>query len=244
MPREIVRINAASKFQIEVGARFFATIAYPDNRNKRERYHLALCRQYVAAKAEGGLDFACKVLPIVPAIFVSSDHEYVRALKRGNNKLKHRLAAAQLIMPHFREEKLKPLQVGEHGEFIIPTLNKMTLVAMERLGWTGKAESVPTFKSKIWAPSRSVVHAAAAYELAFYDAKRIIPFERQVDGYFFTFCLEHPFAIAALIRRCETHRLMLADIEQFKIKEEETIQILAEGVPAEFGGSRSAELNQ
>ena len=158
MPREIVRINVASKFQIEVGARFFATIAYPDNRNERERYHLALCRQYVVARAKGDLDFASKELPIVPAIFVSSDHEYVRALKRGENKLKHRLAAARsLLLPHLREEKLKPLQVEEDGEFIIPTLNKMILMAMEELGWTGKAESVPTFKSKIWAPSRPVV---------------------------------------------------------------------------------------
>ena len=121
------------------------------------------------ARAEGDLDFASKVLPIVPAIFVSSDYDCVRALKRGNKKLKHRLAAARwLVMPHFRDEKLKPLQVEEDGEFIIPTLNKMTLVAMEELGWTGKAESVPTFKSKIWAPSRPVVHAAAAYVLACY----------------------------------------------------------------------------
>jgi hypothetical protein len=74
MPREIVRINVASKFQIGVGARFFATIAFPDNRNERERYHLALCRRYVVARAEGDLDFASKELPIVPAIFVSSDH--------------------------------------------------------------------------------------------------------------------------------------------------------------------------
>ena len=121
MPREIVRINVASKFQIEVGARFFATIAFPDNRNERERYHLALCRRYVGRYP----DFASKELPIVPAIFVSSDHEYVRALERGNNKLKHRLAAALVLLPHLRDEKLKPLQVGEPGEFIIPTLNKI-----------------------------------------------------------------------------------------------------------------------
>jgi hypothetical protein len=37
MPREIVRINVATKFPIEAGTRFFATIAYPDNRIERER---------------------------------------------------------------------------------------------------------------------------------------------------------------------------------------------------------------
>ena len=114
-------------------------------------------------------------------------------------------------------------------------------MAMEELGWTGKVESVPTFKSKIWAPSRPVVHAAAAYVLGCTFANHIFPIGRQVDGYFFMFCLEHPSTIAALIRRSEAHRLMLADVEQFKIKEEETIQILAEGVPLEFGDSRSAE---
>jgi len=142
-----------------------------------------------------------------------------------------------------RNEKLKPLQVEKDGEFIIPTINKMTLVAMEELGWTGKAESVPTFKSKIWAPSRPVVHAAAAYALACYHANRIFPIERQLDGYFLMACLEHPSMIASLIRKSEEYRLMLPEIEQFTIKEEETIQILAEGTPPEFGDSRSAESN-
>jgi hypothetical protein len=105
MPREIVRINVASKFPIEAGARFFATIAYPENRNERERYHLALCRLYVAARAKGDLDFASKLLPIVPAIFVSSDHECLRALKRGNNKLKHRLAQLAGCFCHTSERK-------------------------------------------------------------------------------------------------------------------------------------------
>jgi hypothetical protein len=157
MPREILRINVGSKFPIEAGARFFATIAYPDNRNERERYHLAICRFYVLKRAQDDLDFASKLHFIVPAIFASSDHDCVQTLKRGNKKLNHRLTATRrLVMPHFRDEKLKPLQVEEDGEFIIPTLNKMSLVAMEDLGWTGKAESVPTFKSKIWAPSRPV----------------------------------------------------------------------------------------
>jgi hypothetical protein len=245
VPREIVRINVASKFPIEAAARFFATIAYPDNRNERERYHLALCRYYVHMRVQDDPGFASKLLTIVPAIFVSSDYDCVRTLKRGNKKLNHRLAATRwVVMPHLRDEKLKPLQVKEHGEFIIPTLNKMTLIAMEELGWTGKTESVPTFKSKIWTPSRPVVHAAAAYVLACYLADRIFPIEQQVDAYFFKACFEHPSTIATLIRRSEAYRLMLAEIEQFKIKEEETIQFLAEGTPLEFDDSRSAESTQ
>ena len=232
MPREIVRINVASKFPVEAGARFFATIAYPDNPNERERYHLALCHWYVVTRAEGDPDFASKLLYIVPAIFVSSDHDCVRALKRGNKKLLHRIAAARwLVMPHLRDEKLKPLQVVKGGEFIIPTLNKMTLVAMKELGWTGKAESIPTFKSKIWAPSRAVAHAAAAYCVCVLSRGPHISRRQQVDAYFFKACFEHPSTIETLIRKAEGYRLKLAEIEQFKIKEEETVQILAEGTP-------------
>jgi hypothetical protein len=107
----------------------------------------------------------------------------------------------------------------------------MTLVAMKELGWTGKAESIPTFKSKIWAPSRAVAHAAAAFVFACYHAARIFPVAQQVDAYFFKACFEHPSTIETLIRKAEGYRLKLAEIEQFKIKEEETVQILAEGTP-------------
>ena len=88
-----------------------------------------------------------------------------------------------------------------------------------------------------------MVHAAAAFALACHVAKGIFPIERQVDGYFFEACFEYPPTIATLIRLSEEYRLKLAEIEQFKIKEEETIQFLAEGTPLEFDDSRSAESN-
>jgi hypothetical protein len=192
-------------------------------------------------RVQGDCEFGSKLLPIVPAILVSSDCDCLRFFKRGNKKLIHRVATARwLVMPHLRKEKLKPLRIKKDREFIVPTINKMTLVAMEQLGWTGKAKSIPTFKSKIWAPSRPVVHVAAAYALACYYADRIFPVEQQADGYFFKFCFEAPSTIAALIRKSEAFRLKLAEIEQFKIKEEETIQFLAEGTPLEFD-DRSAE---
>jgi hypothetical protein len=234
VPRESVRINVASEFPIEVGARFFATIAHPEDRNERERYHFALCHLCVLARAKSDLDFATSLLPIIPAIFVSSDHARLQTLKRGNKKLRHRLATAKfLVMPHFRERKLEPLQVEKDRELIVPTLNKMTLVAMKELGWTAKPKSVPTFKSKIWAPSRPVVHAAAAYVLWCHHAKRTIPVE-----HLFMTCLGDPPTIAGLMQKSEAFRLMLPNIEQFKIKEEETIQILAEEKSLELPGSQ------
>ena len=66
---------------------------------------------------------------------------------------------------------------------------------------------------------------------ACYHAARIFPVAQQVDAYFFKACFEHPSTIETLIRKAEGYRLKLAEIEQFKIKEEETVQILAEGTP-------------
>ena len=147
MPREIVRIRFTSKFPVGVGVRFFATIAYPDNQNNRERYQLALSRLAVLARAKGDLEFANTLFHIVPQIFVASDYDCLKILKRGNRKLEQHVAAAKwLVMPHFRDDRLKPLQVKKDGEFIIPTLNKMTLVAMDELCWVGNIKSAPTFK--------------------------------------------------------------------------------------------------
>jgi hypothetical protein len=77
-----------------------------------------------------------------------------------------------------------------------------------------------------------------------HHAARIYPIEQRVDGFFLLACLEYSATIATLIRKSEELRLKLAEIEQFKIKEEETIQILAEGTPLEFGDSRSVESTQ
>jgi hypothetical protein len=89
---------------------------------------------------------------------------------------------------------------------------------------------VSTLKSKIWAPSRAVVHAAAAY-LRYYwceDGRMVRP--NQIIG-------SPPFVVAKIIKASETIRLMLPSIEQFEIKEEDTIQFLAEGTPLELAES-------
>jgi hypothetical protein len=236
MPREIVHIDLSSKFPMEAGARFFSTLAYPDATHQRNQYSLQLCRWYVLRRVKDNPEFGRTPHFIIPAIFAVPEYDAVQILKRGNQKLHHNLTATYWIaMPHFRGIGLKPIQIDENGESVIPTVNNMSMLAMEELGWQGKGKSVPTLKSKIWAPSRPIVHAAAAFLLWRYYGKRLLPPEMlQIDSFFALACLENPSIIEAIIKKAEELRLMLPSIKQFHIKEKDTIQFLAEGTPLEF----------
>jgi len=240
MPREIVHVNLSSKFPIEIGARFFSIIAYPDNAQERDRYSLAISRLYVQRRAENNPEFGRTLHYIPPAIFVAPWRDVERTFKRGNKHLRRRIAAARWIaMPHLRGEGLKPIQVQREGviEAVIPTLKNMGIFAMDELGWQGKSKSVPTLKHKIWAPSRPVIHAAAAYLLWCNIYAHFDP-EKEGD-FFFLACLEHPSTVAAILRRAEEFRLMLPAIRQFQIKEKDTIQFLGQGSPIKFHTSKS-----
>jgi hypothetical protein len=242
MPREIVRIDLSSKFPIEVGARFFSVIAYPDNARERDRYSLAISRLYVQRRAENDPEFGRTLHYVVPAIFRASWLDVERAFKTGNKYLRRRIAAARwIVMPHLRGEGLKPIHVEKDGQLqaVIPTLNNMGRFAMDELGWRGTSKSMPTLKSKIWAPSRPVIHAAAACLLW---CKIYADFDPEKEGdFFFLACLEHPSTVGAILRRAEKFRLMLPSIEQFQIKEEDTIQFFGQGSPVKFRKSKSTD---
>jgi hypothetical protein len=243
MPRETVRINLSSRFPIEVGARFFSVLAYPNPADlaERKQFCWAICRLYLLKRVQDDPEFGSRPYLIVPAIYATSHYEFIRTFKKGNKKLLHSLIAARWIaMPHLRDDKSRPVQIEKDGEAIVPTVKNMSIVAMEELGWKGKGKSLPTFKSRIWGPSRPIVHAAAAYLLWCHYAERILPAEEQDDSFLFLSCVEQPHSIAAIIKKSENFRLMLPSIERFSIQEDETIQFLTEGTPVEVGATKTA----
>jgi hypothetical protein len=235
MPREIVHINLSSKFPMEVGARFFSIIAYPDDRERRHRFSLAISRIYVEWRAMVDPEFSNKLQYIVPEIFLPRLADAITTFKKGNKHLWHHITAAKWIaLPHLMREGLQSVQVQTKlGELklVVPKIKNMGIWAMGELGWQEKATNVPTLKSKIWAPSRPVVHAAAAYGLWCEDAEHVIPSEHQPDTFFFL-VLEYVPIIESILRKAEQFRQQLPSIKQFKIREEDTIQFLWEGSPA------------
>lgn len=157
MPRETVRIDVSSNFPIEPGARFFSTLAFPDavDRHDREQFWLALCRWYIAKRVNDDAEFGRTPQLIVPAIFTPTQQETVRIWRKGVKNLRHHIMATYWIaiphlrgigsMPHLRGIGLKPIQIEKKGQLrsIIPTVNNMSMLAMEEFGWRGKGKSLP-----------------------------------------------------------------------------------------------------
>jgi hypothetical protein len=237
MPREIVRIDLSSKFPIEVGARFFSIIAYPEAKDAiaRHQFSLAISRMYIEWRAMVDPEFVGKLHYVVPEILLARFPEAKRTFKRGNKRLRHHFtAASRIALPQFKGNRLKPILLQtKDGQLqsLIPTVKNMATLAMGDLGWLGKATSLPTFKSKIWATSRPIVHAASAYCLWCEYVERALPAESQLDTYFFL-TLEYPPSIEWILRQAEQFRQMLPSIDLFDIKDEDTVQFLWEGSPA------------
>ena len=222
MPREIVSLNLSSPFPYEVGATFLSTLAYPElaDTKQRERYRQAVCRWGIEIRADED-GFTKKPQPIPPAIFLVDDATYRRYLKSGNKILNERLVAVNwIVMPHLKAVISGKLEKVEGYE---ATVENLSTLAMDNLGWKGDSSS--TFKSRVWGPSKPVAHAAAALLVWRQQTweQELVPAFPDDEHDFFQLCLELPFVISEIVELSEEFRLRLPLVEQFTIKEEDTI---------------------
>jgi len=218
MPRETIRISLSNPFLPEPGAIFLSTLAYPDRLDAiaREEFRLSLCRQAVLTRCEVDPGWAMTPQIIRPDIFSGPDSDWDNAYNRGRKKLEHRyIAAAFIALPHLVARFGGPKEFEGYNV----TVQNMSYLAMDFMGWEGDSES--TLKSKIWGPSRPVVHAAAAYiQWAFEPEEVLPPIEQRI--------LAFPEALEGILKRSEIFRLGLPLVQQFTIKEEDTIQFLSD----------------
>ena len=219
MPREKVLIELCCPFPYKAGGQFFATLAYPKRADGalRDRFLWALCRWQVVKRAVEETKFAFTPQPITPAIFLDDFALYWSALKKGLEKLQQRLIATHWILLPFLNEL-----EGVEGEY--PSVNELSKMAVESLGWRGKERSVPTFKAKVWRVTRPVAHATAAYLYCHKTCSRVTPVP------FLQLCIQEPRLIAQIMEKSQEIGLMLPAIKQFTekpFKEEELIEFSA-----------------
>jgi hypothetical protein len=223
MPRETIEIVLDELDPYQSGALFFAVLAYPDPRDKNERgrFMQAFVRRTLEQRMELHKDFAQDFQIIRPAYFSGSDREHRAILARGTKRLQGRFAVARFIaMPHFREiDTGRPTRV----ESLLPTVNNMAVLAALHLKMS--EESFTTVKSKIWKPSKPIIHAATAYivwdEILWEKWGRNPKVDRQLA---FLILPEYVGEVAEI---SEEFRSQLAVIKQFTILEEETIRFTA-----------------
>ena len=229
MQRETIEIVLSELDPYMGGAQFHATVAYPDpqDRNERDKFSQAIVRWTLERRIELHSEWAQNLQLIKPAYFSGSEKQHDGILKRGMKKLKHRLAAAQfIVMPHLRAiDTGRPQRV----EGFVPTVDNMTILAAGYLGMGSGSQS--TVKSKVWKPSKPVVHAACAYlvwQMLWDKWGRNPKADKQLAF------LMLPEMVEEVVEIAELFRCQLADISQFKIQDHETIRFVTCWEQVEF----------
>jgi hypothetical protein len=197
---------------------------------------LSLCRKAVLTKCKIDPAWAMIPQPIRPDVFAGPDSDWDNAYNRGVKKLEHRYIAALFIaLPHLIARFGGPKEFQGYNV----TVQNMSYLAMDFMGWEGDSES--TVKSRIWGPSRPVVHAAAACILEALASREVKEAMEAIEDpgvfslfltcpltLFLTYPLTYPETLEGIVTRSEGIRLGLAVVPQFRVKEEETIQFLPE----------------
>jgi hypothetical protein len=221
MPREIIGIPLSTAPPPEGGATLFSAVAYsnPVDAIARDQFRRALCRWAILARSEIDEDWATTPQSIRPEFFVGNNAHWWKQYKLGEKKLNHRLIAAYFIaMPNI---KIRFTGHREKFKNYEPTVQNMSQLAMDSMGWRGDSEA--TMKSRIWGQSRAVVHAAAAFLLFGPDfTDEVNP--PTIDP--FLACLMFPELLRKVVLVSEILRLELLNIKQFKIRDEDTIQFV------------------
>ena len=159
MPRETISIPLKSLATYEASAVFFSTIAYPNplEETQRGKFRLALCRWAILQRARHDGQWGRVAQAIKPEIFSQEERLFLQSYKRGLDLLDKRfMCAATIVLPHL--SKTPPRL---HG--LKPTVGNLASVLADLFGMS--TESQKTIKLRLWAPTKPVAHAAAAWAL-------------------------------------------------------------------------------
>jgi hypothetical protein len=224
MPRETIRLGLSTPFTPEPGATFLSFLAYPNSKDAMMRagFWLAICRFAVSAMSEKDRDWGNSPQAIRPVIVLGSDTDRRKALRMGSTQLGYRFKAAIFFaIPHLRAEFQNCELVKYEG--FAPTVENLTVLAKDRMGWDSERDGRSTIKGRIWGPSRPVIHAAAML-LVMGNAK----------GYSITAnpeswlpYLKDPQLLRPVLVASAFARRLLPRVKQFRIKEADTIEFSA-----------------
>jgi hypothetical protein len=155
-----------------------------------------------------------------PKLFLQDEKAFLSSLKKGNKILELRmLTAHQIMLPH-----LLALKAGKRTSKVdgfVPTVDNLSGIAKVKIGWHG--DSVSTFKSRMWGPTRRVAHVAAAFVLSITASKLLRPKQHKslLQALWSSHELLYPNLLIA-----ERYRMQLPHIKQFRIKENQTIKFI------------------
>ncbi len=227
MPRAVIKIpifqRAAPFDAISV---LLSRVAYPDEADEREReyFFAALCRWAYIKTGTVDRNWSSSIQEVIPYIFLTPEHKFLKRLKRGTTLLRHHLMAGYNILdPH-----LAALGTGKAPPKVKgfdPTITNLSVLIRHRLGWDGDSDS--TFKSKIWRPTKPVAHMAFTLVINVViphinDTQQPRPDAQNMLEWLFPFPSVEK--LLGILTVAEKVRLKLPEIRQFRITEESTLK--------------------
>jgi hypothetical protein len=169
MPREIILLDRSAP-AYEVGAQFLAVLAYPaaEEEHLRLIFWKALCRQTIIECAAADRDFASSNQAIKPEFFIELTEEFAKkSVAAGFIKINERMVAGHwYAAPVLAQQEQLPQKIKVRGR--PPTVNQMAIEAQGDLPWEGLDNSQHV-KSRVFAPSKPVLHAALAVQIVIQD---------------------------------------------------------------------------
>ncbi len=146
----------------KAGAFLLTLLAYPGERDvdeARSSAHKALCSLALQALAQADPVWAETPQPIKPVYILCSDKEIEKNLKALQRRIRDRMAAARMAIAFLKDaETGKPPPLPEG-------VKRLSINELSRLVLSDTTQSDPeNIESRIWRPSRPVIHLAAALQ--------------------------------------------------------------------------------
>lgn len=163
-PNTTICVDFKTQPIYEIGAIAIATLCFSapgDSDDAREKAVTALCAWALRVRAQADATWANTALPIKPCYAAQSFEEVDRVLKDVNRRMRDRLAAGRIVMPFLQKALTGELPIIGKSP-MKPTVNKLAPYVLK----DPSISDIDNVKSRVWSPSRSVLHLAGAFEFA------------------------------------------------------------------------------
>jgi hypothetical protein len=225
MPCKVVKISISTLPYPEPTAILLSELAFPKVREESTRFFYAVCQSAILTRAEEDRAWGLQPQRIKPLIFVGSTKIDRKIIRSGETKLNRLFQAGDMIAPII----IKHVTHREHHRFgrLARKIADLKRDQMYQIGWGSGSRS--TFSSRIWRPSRPIIHVAAAYFLvaqarALEQEQEAVIYPRRFHDYLY--CFESPKFLRDVLVAAEGIRAISSILKELDIKEEETIQFI------------------
>jgi hypothetical protein len=157
-------VDASRPPSFATGAKVLAVLAWPEFAGEPVRINRCadhLCRGVIEVRDREYQPHFDALEPAQPVRAEATLRDFERAYRKSSRRVQNRMAAAQMVMPFFREALGLPTSQS-------PRVSQMSPHEMAELALSDMLENNPnSMRSRVWARTQPVLHIATA--AAIYD---------------------------------------------------------------------------